>query len=59
MRADLVMYLIGGPSAIELWNFEIQLALVTVVWFVGWPLRLTLFPPREPAAADDRTEEAR
>ncbi|MDU0291147.1 hypothetical protein [Saccharothrix longispora] len=55
----LVMYLIGGPSAIELWNFEIQLALVTVVWFVGWPLRLTLFPPREPAAADDRTEEAR
>jgi hypothetical protein len=55
----LVMFLIGGPSAIELWNFEIQLAAVTAVWFVGWPLRLTLFPPKAPVGADDHTEEER
>ncbi|MFJ6671338.1 hypothetical protein ACIQMJ_09560 [Actinosynnema sp. NPDC091369] len=51
----LVMFLIGGPSTVELWNFEIQLAAVTALWLVGWPLRLTLFPPK----ADYHTEEER
>ena len=55
----LVMFLIGGPSTVELWNFEIQLAAVTALWFVGWPLRLTLFPPKAPVGADDHTEEER
>lgn len=43
-----VMFLLAGPEskALELWNYQAQLAVVTVVWLVGWPLRLTLFPPR-------------
>ncbi|ROP35980.1 hypothetical protein [Saccharothrix texasensis] len=55
----LVMFLIGGPSTVELWNFEIQLAAVTALWLVGGPLRLTLFPPKTPVGADDHTEEER
>lgn len=50
-----VMYLVAGPeaNALALWNFQVQLAVVTVVWFVGWPLRLTLFPPRPPSGAGE------
>jgi hypothetical protein len=45
-----MMYLLAGPraNALDLWNFEIELAAVTVIWLVAWPLRVTVFPPREP-----------
>jgi len=31
-----------------LWDLPLRMALVAVVWLVGWPLRLTIFPPPEP-----------
>lgn len=47
----LLMFLLAAPGSdpLALWNFQVQLAIVTAVWFVGWPLRYTLFPPRESA----------
>jgi hypothetical protein len=31
-----------------LWDLPLRMVQVAVVWLVGWPLRLTLFPPPEP-----------
>ncbi|MGD9529005.1 hypothetical protein [Pseudonocardia sp.] len=39
---------IGDP----LWQWAWRLGVVVVVWFVGWPLWVTLAPPRERDHAD-------
>lgn len=54
----LLMFLLAEASAdpVALWNFELQLAAVTVIWLVCWPLRLTLFPPKAPAEPAARRE---
>lgn len=45
----LLIFVIGSPERSEaLWAWVHRLTLVTVVWLVGWPLRVTLAPPTEP-----------
>ena len=47
----------GVPPVLEwsghpMWNWGARLTIVALVWFVGWPLRTTLVPPRSPEAVD-------
>jgi hypothetical protein len=39
-------------SADPLWSWATRLVLPLVIWFVGWPLRTTLAPPRAPEDAE-------
>lgn len=44
----------GVPPVVDwsgdpLWSWAARPGLVVVIWFVGWPLRATLSPPRPPA----------
>jgi hypothetical protein len=49
----------GAPAPLDwstdpMWSWGARLAPVVLIWFVGWPLRTTLFPPRAPEATDVR-----
>jgi hypothetical protein len=49
----------GVPAPLDwstdpMWSWGARLAPVVLIWFVGWPLRTTLFPPRAPEATDVR-----
>jgi hypothetical protein len=43
----LCMYFLAEQSAnaLTLWNFQLQLAMVTGIWLFAGPIRVTLFPP--------------
>ncbi|MFC4947463.1 hypothetical protein [Pseudonocardia sp. GCM10023141] len=32
-----------------MWNWGGRLAAIALIWFVGWPLRVSIAPPRRPA----------
>jgi hypothetical protein len=36
----------SGPDNPAVWGYTVQATIITVVWFIGWPLRLTLAPPK-------------
>ncbi len=38
-------------SADPMWSWAARTGVVVAVWFVGWPLWTTLFPPHAPARA--------
>lgn len=39
-------------SGDPLWSWSARLGVVVLIWFVGWPLWVTLFPPRPRERAD-------
>lgn len=46
------------PNSLALWGYTVQATIVTLVWLIGWPLRMTFSPPKapdeSPAEADRR-----
>lgn len=42
-----------------LWNIPSRMVLATVIWLVGWPLRLTVLSPAEPEQDERRAGRAR
>jgi hypothetical protein len=46
----VLMYGIGSPDRAEaLWAWIARLSTVLVIWLVGWPVRVSVFVPQEPA----------
>lgn len=45
----LMILVVGSPDhTVALWSWIHRLSIILVVWFVGWPLRMTISPPRRP-----------
>ncbi|MGC4804769.1 hypothetical protein [Micromonospora sp. DT233] len=39
----------NAPNSQALWGYTVQVTVVTLIWFVGWPLWMTISPPKAPA----------
>ncbi|MCP2253730.1 hypothetical protein LY13_002484 [Prauserella aidingensis] len=52
----LVLFLLAGPqsTALALWNFQIQLAVITVAWLLFGPVRVSVFSAKEPLDIDEK-----
>ncbi|MCZ7421956.1 MULTISPECIES: hypothetical protein [unclassified Micromonospora] len=42
----------GQPPNLAIYGYTVQATVVTLVWFIGWPLRMTFSPPRPPSTSD-------